>query len=79
MDVAYNRSFLKNKLAVRVGVRDVFNTYRNIVDRATPVLVYYFNQERYRHFYVGLNYYFNSKRKVKDSTIRNDNDIQYRL
>lgn len=79
MDVAYNRSFLKNKLAVRVGVRDVFNTYRNVVDRVTPVLAYYFNQERYRHFYVSLNYYFNSKRKVKDSTIRNDNEIQYRL
>ena len=79
MDVAYNRSFLKNKLTVRIGVKDVFNTYRNIVDRVTPVLAYYFNQERYRHFYVSLNYYFNSKRKVKDSTIRNDNEIQYRL
>lgn len=79
MDIAYNHSFLKKKLSVRIGVKDVFNTYRNIVDQVTPVLAYYFNQERYRHFYVSLNYYFSSKRKVKNSTIQNDNAIRYRL
>ena len=79
MDVSYNCSFLKKHLSVRIGVRDLFNTYKNIVDQRTPVLAYYFNQERYRHFYVSLNYFFNSKHKVKNDVIRNDNDIQYRL
>ena len=49
------------------------------LEQRTGHPTYYFNQERYRHFYVSLNYFFNSKHKVKNDVIRNDNDIQYRL
>ncbi len=79
LDLAYNRSFLHDRLSLRLGANDVFHSFRDRGHQITPVLEYRFYGKRYTQLYMRLVYTFQTKHKVRRDQIENDNSVRNRM
>jgi hypothetical protein len=81
MDIAYRRSFLKNKsLSLRMGINDLFKGIKSNAGNISPIQHYYFwEQSSTRMAFVSLTYTFKSRHTVKTETIENNNETKDRL
>lgn len=80
LDLSVERSFLKNKLTLQVGVDDLFNGSKVRVNNRVPTLDYnIYLKNQTRQVWLRLTYNFSTRTKVSNNSIQNDNVIKNRL
>lgn len=80
LNLSISRSFLRNALTVRIGVDDVWDSWKMRSHTRVPTLDYrFYAKNQTRQFWCSLTYSFSTPAKVSKNQLKNSNAIKNRL
>lgn len=80
VNISLSRSFLKEALTIRIGVDDLFDSWKMRSHTRVPTLDYrFYAKNQTRQFWCSLTYTFSTQRKVSKNQVKNSNSIKDRL
>lgn len=80
MNLSFSRSFLEEALTIRIGVDDVWDSWKMNSHTRVPTLDYrFYAKNQTRQFWCSLTYSFSTHTKVSKNQLRNSNAIKNRL
>ena len=80
INLAYSRSFCKDALNIRVGINDLFDSWKIRSNNYVPTLNYrFYAKDQTRQFWFSITYNFSARGKVSGESLKNNNAIENRL
>jgi hypothetical protein len=80
IDIAYSRSLCKDALNVRIGINDLFNSWKIRNENQVPTLDYrFYAKNQTRQLWCSITYNFSIRSKVSKERLINNNTIENRL
>jgi hypothetical protein len=80
VNIALSRSFCKDALNIRVGINDLFDSWKMRSRNYVPTLNYWFYaKDQTRQFWCSITYNFSARGKVNEESLKNNNVIEKRM
>lgn len=80
LNLSFSRSFLSNALTVRIGINDLWDSWKMRSHTRVPTLDYrFYSKNQTRQFWCSLTYSFSTSTQVSKNQLKNSNAIKNRL
>jgi hypothetical protein len=80
VNASFRRNFFDNKLSLRCGINDIFNSNKQRSTFKNPLLTYtFYAHSDTRNVFVSIAYNFSTKSKVRGDQMENENSVKNRM